>query len=494
MTAALLPLPKWRAFDANGAPLAFGKVYTYEAGTLTPKDTYTDFDKNGTNTNPVELDAAGEADIWLDGNYKIKLTDENDVQQWVVDDVSSSGGGGSSGSNYVVTTGTANTYVATPNPALLAYDEGTQYYVKFNVTNTSASTINFSGLGAKNIILRDGSAMVAGDIVVDYIYTLIYDGTNFQIQGVMAFQSPSDVSITGGVIGGTLLNEKHGADVTAASTINLTNTTGNFVTITGNTTINTITLPDGYERLLRMTGTPTFTNSSTLVMQSGANFTAAAGDIVRVRGDAAGVVYAEIVQQGNEFVDFNGTYPAGDGSNITGLTGRYLGLTVITSSTTWNKPAGTNTIIVEIVGGGGEGGAASGTPGDGGTTSFGAYCSATGGGGNNGTPGSGSGGDINCDGSGAQLITGSSYAGAGGGSLLGGGGPASNPGGNYGGGGGGEDAGATGYPGGAGGGYSRKSIDVSAVSSVSVTIGAGGNGSTAGGNGSKGVCIIQKFS
>jgi hypothetical protein len=81
--------PKFRAFDANGQPLAGGKLYAYAAGTTTLKDTYADI--GGTlNPNPVLLDANGEADLWLGaGAYKLKLTDSDDAQQWVVDNISS---------------------------------------------------------------------------------------------------------------------------------------------------------------------------------------------------------------------------------------------------------------------------------------------------------------------------------------------------------------------------------------------------------------------
>ena len=70
--------------------MAGGKVYTYEAGTNTPKVTYTDYsaDPMSQNTNPVILDSSGSADIWLVGNYKIDLTDSNDASGKMATDVS----------------------------------------------------------------------------------------------------------------------------------------------------------------------------------------------------------------------------------------------------------------------------------------------------------------------------------------------------------------------------------------------------------------------
>src|SRR5574343_1019487 len=146
MTASLLPQVVARFFSASGAPLAGGKVYTYAAGTLTPKASYTDASGNTPNTNPIILDSSGEANIWLDGNYKINLTDENDVQQanYPVDNVTSL----TSSNNYYVTTGAGNAYVLTPTPVLTAYTDGDRFYIKPNFTNNGPATINISGLGA----------------------------------------------------------------------------------------------------------------------------------------------------------------------------------------------------------------------------------------------------------------------------------------------------------------------------------------------------------
>ena len=81
MVRAVTPIPFVRArfFDRCGKPLTGGKVYTYEANTTTAKTTYKDPYGLTPNTNPIILDAAGEADIYLDGTYRIRITDRNDV-------------------------------------------------------------------------------------------------------------------------------------------------------------------------------------------------------------------------------------------------------------------------------------------------------------------------------------------------------------------------------------------------------------------------------
>lgn len=101
MSANPLIFPRFRALDANGAPLAGGLLYTYAAGTTTPQPTYTDSSGSIANSNPVVLDAAGYADVWLSstlGNYKFVLQNASAVVQWTVDNFPPSGGG-SSGSN-----------------------------------------------------------------------------------------------------------------------------------------------------------------------------------------------------------------------------------------------------------------------------------------------------------------------------------------------------------------------------------------------------------
>ena len=83
---SLLTYPKFQAPDVNGVNLAGGLVYFYEAGTTTPKDTYSDQALSVPNTNPVELNARGEADIYLDGIYKIVLKTSDGTTIWTKDD------------------------------------------------------------------------------------------------------------------------------------------------------------------------------------------------------------------------------------------------------------------------------------------------------------------------------------------------------------------------------------------------------------------------
>lgn len=76
MTTAVLATPPFLAFyDADGEPLSGGLVYTYAAGTTTPKATFTDVTATVEMPNPIVLDSAGRATWWINGAYKYVVKD-----------------------------------------------------------------------------------------------------------------------------------------------------------------------------------------------------------------------------------------------------------------------------------------------------------------------------------------------------------------------------------------------------------------------------------
>ena len=84
---------------------------------------------------------------------------------------------------YVASTGTANTYVINPSPAISAYGEGQGFVVKINVDNTGASTINVNSKGAKPIVNAKGNPLPAGTLKANSVYSMRYNGTSFILQG-----------------------------------------------------------------------------------------------------------------------------------------------------------------------------------------------------------------------------------------------------------------------------------------------------------------------
>jgi hypothetical protein len=89
--ANLMPFWDQQFFDGNGNPLAGGKIYAYESGTTTAKETYTTFAGTTAQAHPVVLDAAGRTTIWLSpGAYTLLLTDSDGNTVKTLDNVNAS--------------------------------------------------------------------------------------------------------------------------------------------------------------------------------------------------------------------------------------------------------------------------------------------------------------------------------------------------------------------------------------------------------------------
>lgn len=89
MTGVIQTNPKVQFLAADGSPLVGGKLYTYLAGTSTLTTTWQDLNQLTANTNPIILDARGEALVWLDPAiaYKFVLQTSASVAVWTVDNI-----------------------------------------------------------------------------------------------------------------------------------------------------------------------------------------------------------------------------------------------------------------------------------------------------------------------------------------------------------------------------------------------------------------------
>lgn len=81
-------------------------------------------------------------------------------------------GGTSAGTNTI-------TFNTTPN--ISAYAAGQSFLFLAGGSNTGATTVNISGIGAKNITKNGTNPLVAGDIISGATYRIEYDGTQFQL-------------------------------------------------------------------------------------------------------------------------------------------------------------------------------------------------------------------------------------------------------------------------------------------------------------------------
>lgn len=159
----LSPVIRQKFFSTAGVPLVGGKLFSYIAGTTTPQATYTDQSGNTPNTNPVVMDANGEANVWLDPSlaYKFVLKDASDNVQWTIDQVSGAGLTGAPGWN-------ANSNYS--EGSIVADDSGAGiFYVSLQDSNVGNALSNVSfwrALGGGIRTLTTNTTLLVTDEIV----------------------------------------------------------------------------------------------------------------------------------------------------------------------------------------------------------------------------------------------------------------------------------------------------------------------------------------
>lgn len=159
--AKLVPYVKQQFFDSNGDPLVGGKIYTYQAGTSTPLDTYTDQGAGTPNSNPVVLDANGEASIWMvtTSSYKFVIKSSADVTLNTIDNVNAGLDNGevttAKIADSAVTTAKINDGAVT-QAKLATKTVSTQALTNASVTSTTAAaytgTLTFTATGRPVVV------------------------------------------------------------------------------------------------------------------------------------------------------------------------------------------------------------------------------------------------------------------------------------------------------------------------------------------------------
>lgn len=267
-------------FDDNGDPLAGGFLYTFAAGTTTPIVTYTTQLGDVNNTNPIVLDAGGRTpyEIWVNGGvlYKFRLTDSAGVLIGDYDNIPAIDDP-TVFNNLITVTGT-NTLIGTSVPPITGYVAGATYsFIPIN-SNTGAVTIDIDGFGSKEILFNSSATLSPGALQAGKIAVIEYDGTRFQlVNSVDITQIASDTRI----------------DVTCAATINLTSSapSNRNIRITGSTgPITGFTIGTGLLYYVSFSGTPTITNNSAIVTNTGTDIEVTAGDSCIIRSTAANTV------------------------------------------------------------------------------------------------------------------------------------------------------------------------------------------------------------
>lgn len=87
---------------------------------------------------------------------------------------------------YAADTGVNDAYAINLSPAISAYTMGMIINFKANTQNTGAATLNVNGLGAKAIKKSVSVDLGDTDILANQLVSVIYDGTNFQMNSLLA--------------------------------------------------------------------------------------------------------------------------------------------------------------------------------------------------------------------------------------------------------------------------------------------------------------------
>jgi hypothetical protein len=126
-------------FDDSGNPLAAGRLYTYQAGTSTPKPTYQNAAGTITHANPIVLDSAGRALIFLeDGSYRFALANADDATVWTIDNIAGGATMNIAGNHTDLKSIVPNTVDFVRTLGRLADNDGGGWWYYWDSTSTAA--------------------------------------------------------------------------------------------------------------------------------------------------------------------------------------------------------------------------------------------------------------------------------------------------------------------------------------------------------------------
>ena len=197
--------------------------------------------------------------------------------------------------DYAADTGSATAYAIAPSPGISAYVVGQRFAFKATNANSGADpTLAVNSLTAGIIYWPNGASLIAGEIpasaqVVVQVATVTTGTPTFHLQsctrpalhrtgGTLTGATTASATVT---MSGAAINEAQGSDIASATTTDIGAATGNYVKVTGTTTITGLgTVQAGTRRAVEFTGILTLThNGTSLILPTSANITTAAGDV-----------------------------------------------------------------------------------------------------------------------------------------------------------------------------------------------------------------------
>jgi hypothetical protein len=173
MTAQILPNAKSQFIDSNGKPLAGGSVYFYIPNTSTPKSTWQDPAQTILNTNPIILDASGQALIWGSGVYRQVVYDQFNNLIWdqITEDANAGLTGNLiddifvAGTDFIPGTTTQLTLNAGPGSIANTWVFFDGVYQADDQTSVSGTTLSFTSpipVGTSRVTVKIGTTVAIG--------------------------------------------------------------------------------------------------------------------------------------------------------------------------------------------------------------------------------------------------------------------------------------------------------------------------------------------
>ena len=221
--------------DSSGNQLNAGKVYTYTAGTVSNKTTWSDVAKTTPLSNPIILDSQGKKQVFAEGLYKFVVKDSSDNTLYTLDNLTYGtaivDSQGYTLVNETWTYASAST-VTVPTGAASRFQVGDK--VKF--TNSTVKYFYIKTVADTLLTLTGGTDYTVANAAISGIYTsrddLPYDfPTAFNYTPTVGTQAGTFTSVSIGVARFRLLGRK-----VAVLEIYLNGTQGasssNYLTIT----------------------------------------------------------------------------------------------------------------------------------------------------------------------------------------------------------------------------------------------------------------------
>ena len=296
--------------DNSGNPLSAGKLYTYAAGTTTPLASYTTRAGTTPNANPVILDSAGRANIWLSGgiSYRLILKDSTDVTIRDIDNLILLSDTPSASVTSTVTSTTASvgqtaftvpTYTTGVN-AVVVFVDGVMTR-GFTETNQTTVTLTDAAEGSEEVVIIAGTMAATGVDPAQISYQ--YDATGTTAR---AINEKLDEVLSVLDCGSPARDGSNAADTTTAF---LTAIDIAEALIAGGSHSVTIDIPDGKYLL-----------NETLVIST---------SNIRLRGRGKGVTWLTRATDYGDTIRFSGNDATGATINRIGLEGVTLESTAL---------------------------------------------------------------------------------------------------------------------------------------------------------------------